>query len=68
MSPKLATVEVVIGTDSDERAGVAAGRGAWARVKAGSLALGEAATLMGVSYRQGKRLWRRYKRGGRERR
>jgi transposase len=34
------------------------------RVKAGSLALGQAATLMGVSYRQAKRLWRVFKRGG----
>ena len=34
------------------------------RVKAGSLAVMEAATLMGVSYRQAKRLWRRIKRGG----
>jgi len=37
---------------------------ALARVKAGSLALVEAATLMGVSYRQAKRLWRSYQRGG----
>jgi len=34
------------------------------RVKAGSLSLGAAATLMGVSYRQAKRLWARYRRGG----
>jgi transposase len=34
------------------------------RVKAGSLALVEAATLMGVGYRQAKRLWRSFKRGG----
>ena len=34
------------------------------RVKAGSLALGEAATVMDVSYRQAKRLWRSFKRGG----
>jgi transposase len=34
------------------------------RVKAGSLALVDAATVMGVSYRQAKRLWRRFKRGG----
>ena len=34
------------------------------RVKAGSLALVEAATLMGVSYRQAKRLWRSFQRGG----
>lgn len=35
-----------------------------ARVKAGTLALTQAATLMGVSYRQAKRLWRRYRQGG----
>ena len=35
-----------------------------ARVKAGSLALVEAATVMGVSYRQAKRLWRAFKHGG----
>jgi transposase len=34
------------------------------RVKAGSLSLGAAATLLGVSYRQAKRLWRSFKRGG----
>jgi transposase len=34
------------------------------RVKAGSLALVDAATLLGVSYRQTKRLWRSFKRGG----
>jgi transposase len=34
------------------------------RVKAGSLALVDAATLMGVSYRQAKRLWRLFRRGG----
>lgn len=34
------------------------------RVKAGSLAIVGAATLMGVSYRQAKRLWRVFKRGG----
>ena len=34
------------------------------RVKAGSLRLVDAATLLGVSYRQAKRLWRRFKRGG----
>jgi transposase len=34
------------------------------RVKAKSLQLVEAATLLGVSYRQAKRLWRRFKRGG----
>ncbi len=35
-----------------------------ARVKAGTLSLSSAATLMAVSYRQAKRLWRRYRRGG----
>lgn len=35
-----------------------------ARVKAGSLALTEAATVMGVSYRQAKRLWRSFRCGG----
>src|ERR1017187_5231331 len=34
------------------------------RVKAESLSLGQAATLLGVSYRQTKRLWRRYRRRG----
>jgi len=34
------------------------------RVKAGSLSLGSAATLMGVSYRQAKRLARRYRAEG----
>jgi len=34
------------------------------RVKAGSLALTEAATLMAVSYRQAKRLWSGYRRDG----
>lgn len=34
------------------------------RVKAGTLSLRSAATLMGVSYRQAKRLWRRYRVGG----
>lgn len=34
------------------------------RVKVGSLALVDAATLMGVSYRQAKRLWRVFTRGG----
>lgn len=36
----------------------------FSRVKAGELRLGEAAELLGVSYRQGKRLWRRYREGG----
>jgi transposase len=34
------------------------------RVKAGTLSLQSAATLLGVSYRQAKRLWRRYRTGG----
>jgi len=34
------------------------------RVKAGSLRLVAAATLLGVSYRQAKRLWRSFQRGG----
>ena len=34
------------------------------RVKAGSLSLTSAAVLMAVSYRQAKRLWRRYREGG----
>jgi transposase len=35
-----------------------------ARVKAGTLSLGSAAGMLGVSYRQTKRLWRRYRHGG----
>jgi hypothetical protein len=35
------------------------------RVKAGTLSLGSAATLMAVSYRQAKRLARRYRRKAR---
>jgi hypothetical protein len=38
--------------------------GVLARVKAGELMLGSAAELMGVSYRQSKRLWRRYREYG----
>jgi Helix-turn-helix domain len=34
------------------------------RVKAGSLRLREAAQLLELSYRQGKRIWERYRRGG----
>jgi len=34
------------------------------RVKAGSLTLVDAATVLGVSYRQVKRLWRRFRLGG----
>ena len=36
------------------------------RVKAGSMKLVEAAQLLEMSYRQGKRLWKRYREGGRE--
>jgi transposase len=35
-----------------------------ARVKSKQLKLKDAAALLGVSYRQAKRLWRRYRRGG----
>jgi transposase len=38
--------------------------GVLARVKAGTLALRSAATLMGVSYRQAKRVYRRYRKKG----
>ena len=38
--------------------------GVLARVRAGELRLTDAATLMGVSYRQAKRLWKRYRAGG----
>src|SRR5258708_35212217 len=34
------------------------------RVKAGTLSVGSAATVLGVSYRQAKRLARRYRTGG----
>src|SRR5437879_1980787 len=34
------------------------------RVKAGSLRLKEAAELLGLSYRQAKRVWARYRGGG----
>ena len=34
------------------------------RVKAGSLRLTEAAELLGLSYRQAKRVWARYRGGG----
>jgi len=34
------------------------------RVKAGTLRVIEAAKVLGVSYRQAKRLWRRYREGG----
>jgi transposase len=36
------------------------------RVKAGSLKLNEAGELLEISYRQTKRLWKRYREGGRE--
>jgi transposase len=38
--------------------------GVLARVAAGTLGLGSAAALMDVSYRQAKRLYRRYRREG----
>ena len=38
--------------------------GAMARVKAGELRVKDAAELMGVSYRQAKRIWQRYGKGG----
>lgn len=38
--------------------------GVLARVKAGELRVEDAAALMGVSYRQAKRLWKRYRAGG----
>ena len=38
--------------------------GILARVKAGELRLKDGAELMGVSYRQAKRLWKRYRTGG----
>ena len=38
--------------------------GVLARVKAGGLGLGDGAVLMRVSYRQAKRLWKRYQAGG----
>jgi transposase len=38
--------------------------GVLARVKAGELRVKDAAELMGVSYRQAKRLWKRYQAGG----
>ena len=34
------------------------------RVKAGSLRLGEAGELLALSYRQAKRIWARYRKGG----
>jgi hypothetical protein len=34
------------------------------RVASGDLALGHASEILGVSYRQTKRLWRRYRDGG----
>ena len=38
--------------------------GVMARVKSGELSLRDAAELMGLSYRQTKRLWRRYGKEG----
>ena len=38
--------------------------GILARVKSGELRVKNAAELMGVSYRQGKRLWKRFQSGG----
>ena len=38
--------------------------GVLARVKAGGLRLKDGAELMGVSYRQATRLWKRYRSGG----
>lgn len=38
--------------------------GVLARVRAGGLRLKDAAELMGVSYRQAKRMWKRYRSGG----
>ena len=38
--------------------------GVLARVKAGELRLKDAAAVMKVSYRQAKRLWKRYQAGG----
>jgi hypothetical protein len=49
-----------IGADGDEYDGDARA-GVSARVAAGSLKLGSAARLMEVSYRQAKRLYRRYR-------
>jgi hypothetical protein len=37
---------------------------AFGRVSSGSLTLGQARELVGLSYRQGKRLWRRYRSAG----
>ena len=65
MSPKLMTSKgVVAGKDMDECARVEPRRGVLSRVKAGTLSLGSAATLLAVSYRQAKRLARRYRAEG----
>lgn len=64
MSPKLVTVEVAVGTDRNERMELRRA-GVLARVAAATLTLGAAAELMAVSYRQAKRLYRRYRTQGR---
>ena len=38
--------------------------GVLARVESGELKLVNAAVMMGMSYRQSKRLWKRYREGG----
>ena len=63
MSPNLAAVEVAVGQDSDESTG-AEPRGDFGAGEGGALGLVTAATMMDVSYRQAKRLWRRYRTGG----
>ena len=63
MSPKLAIVEVAVGTDRDEFTGVDAGGGVGPG-EGEQPVVGDATTLLGVSYRQAKRLWRRFARGG----
>ena len=65
MSPKLAAEEVAVGTDSDECEGVDARVEVFARVKAKTLSV-DAATMLGVSYRQAKRLSRRFRARRRE--
>jgi hypothetical protein len=60
MSPNLeASTGGQIGKGSDERYGVAAGGYILARVESGELKLVNAAVMMGVSYRQSKRLGQR---------
>ena len=51
------------GEDGIEQEGVARS-GILARVKAGDLLVKDGAELMRVSYRQAKRLWKRYRAGG----